>query len=672
MGRIIVLVCCFTVLIGSEVNVFAEDNTSGKTLSPYFFIEGDDSGSDSFPLKNTDVSVAITGVIADVTVKQTYANMGSGVINGHYIFPGSTRAAVHGMKMVIGERVIHARIKEKSAARKTFEKAKKQGKNASLLEQHRPNVFSMEVANIMPGDTIEIELRYTELLVPEKGTYEFVYPTVVGPRYTTLPDNGTQTGEKWVQNPYLKEGTDSHTGFDSSVFLSAGMKLQELSCPTHDTTVSYEDESRAQVDLTRSAVFGGDRDYILRYRLADMLISSGLILEKGENENFFLLMAQPPAKVKPDVIPPREYTFVIDVSGSMNGFPLDTAKVLLEDLISSLLPTDSFNVLLFAGGSRVMSETPVPATPEHIRKAVQMIEDSNGGGGTELLKAMKRAMALERREGVSRTMVIVTDGYISAEREVFAQIQNNLDHTNVFAFGIGSSVNRYLIEGIAKSGQGEPFVVTSPEQARPAAQKFREYISSPVLTDIKLKFKGMEVYDVEPPTVSDLFAERPVVVFGKWKGEKQGTIELSGKNGEGIFTQTFNLGDVALNEASHGLDYLWARSRIGRISDYNLRKGAPEQREQIVELGLTYNLLTSFTSFVAVDELVRNPGGNGKDLKQPLPLPKGVSNLAVGGGIKNVPEPEIVLLALLVFTALILSYLQKAGSLSSIFGWIKK
>lgn len=664
MKRVMVLICCLALWGAGGETVSAGSVVSEKTLSPYFFIEGEDSGVDSFPLKNSDVDVAITGVIAEVTVKQTYANMGGEVINGRYIFPGSTRAAVHGMKMVIGERVIQAVIKEKEQARRTFETAKRQGKNAALLEQHRPNVFSMDVATIMPGDTVEIELRYTELLVPEKGTYEFTYPTVVGPRYSTVPDNEENRAEAWIKNPYLKQGSEPRTGFNISVSLSAGMKLQELNCQSHDTEVSYEDPFRARVTLSKPDVFAGDRDYILQYRLADLAISSGLLLEKGDRENFFLLMVQPPERVTPEIIPPREYSFIIDISGSMHGFPLDTAKKLLEDLISSLRPTDSFNVLLFAGASTVLSEVPVPATPGNIKRAVNLIEQSRGGGGTELLKAMKRGMSLPRQEGISRTMVIVTDGYITAEREVFAEIQENLHNTNVFAFGIGSSVNRYLIEGMAKSGRGEPFVVTSPEQARPAAQRFREYIGSPVLTDIRFSYEGIETYDIEPPAVPDLFGERPVILFGKWRGELTGTIDISGTSGAGEFRQRFNLSEVAPDEQTEGLGYLWARSRIGRISDYNSRHGAPDPqtRDRIIGLGLAYNLLTEFTSFVAVDEIVRNPGGKSTDIKQPLVLPKGVSNRAVGGGVARVPEPEVVFLALLLLAALAICALQRRNN----------
>ena len=656
------LVVIFFLVLGIINLVFfsrAESSEQGS-LSPYFFIEGGDSSLEHFPLKDTRVEVSISGVIAAVTVRQVYSNMGGVPINGTYIFPGSTRAAVHGMKMTIGERVIRAKIKEKQQARKAFEAAKQQGKNASLLEQQRPNVFSMEVANVMPGDTIEIELSYTELLVPEDGTYRFVYPTVVGPRYTSLRSEEAPASERWVQNPYLKQGSAPRTEFSIDVSLAAGMPIQEISSKSHDIDVAFGDESRARVSLTTQDGFAGDRDFILDYRLSGRQISSGLILQRGEDENFFLLMTQPPKRVEPDTIPAREYLFVIDVSGSMSGYPLDTAKRLVKDLIGGMRSTDSFNVLFFAGGSEVLSETPVPATQANISQAVAMIERSRGGGGTELKKAMQRAMNLPAQEGVSRTMVVITDGYIHAEQEVFELVQQNLTHTNVFAFGIGSSVNRYLIEGMAKAGQGEPFVVTQADEARPAADRFSRYISQPVLTDIEVAFQGLDTYDVEPPVVPDLFAERPIIMMGKWRGEPVGLVSVSGNSGAGRYEKKIPAGGGITNGHDGALHYLWARTRISRISDFKARQDRNEQnREEIVSLGLKYNLLTRFTSFIAIDEIVRNPNQDSTEVKQPLPLPKNVSNLAVGGGVKRVPEPGLLLPAAMVLLSMLLPRLRR-------------
>ncbi len=275
-----------------------------KTLSPYFFIDGGDSSVDNFPLKSTNVVVNISGVIADVTVIQRYTNNGTRPINARYIFPASTRAAVHGMEMKIGEKVIVAKIKERQTARKEFNQAKKEGKSASLLKQQRPNVFSMNVANIIPGDTIDIELHYTELLIPNDGTYEFVYPTVVGPRYSSQPEAEAPEMDQWVNNPYLKEDIELRTKFQIGVYISTGLTLQEVVCPSHETDIIWSTQSIAQILLNESEKFGGNRDFILKYRLAGQKIEAGLMLYAGEDENFFLLMTQPPERVAVEDIPP--------------------------------------------------------------------------------------------------------------------------------------------------------------------------------------------------------------------------------------------------------------------------------------------------------------------------------------------------------------------------------
>jgi Ca-activated chloride channel family protein len=409
--------------------------------------------------------------------------------------------------------------------------------------------------------------------------------------------------------------------------------------------------------LKDSETFSGNRDYILKYRLAGNEIHSGLMLFEDNDEKFFLLMIQPPERIRLEDIPPREFIFVVDVSGSMHGFPLNTAKKLLADLIENLRATDVFNVILFAGGSRLMAPVSVTATDGNIRQAIQMIEQQQGGGGTELLAAVQRGFSLPRSEGYARTMLIITDGYVGIEKEVFVEIQDNLQQTNVFAFGIGSSVNRYLIEGIAKAGQGELFVVTDPSEAPAAAEKFRDYIRSPVLTNIGVAYSGFDAYDVEPVRVSDLFASRPVIVFGKWRGAAHGMIAITGTGGNGNYAQTFHVAETQPLNTHGPLRYLWARARIGRLSDLNFDGGSENKRE-IVNLGLTYNLLTAHTSFIAVSELLRNPGDS-EQVDQPLPLPLHVSNLAVSGTV-SVPEPE---LALLVVAAMMLSagWFYKSG-----------
>jgi Ca-activated chloride channel family protein len=336
---------------------------------------------------------------------------------------------------------------------------------------------------------------------------------------------------------------------------------------------------------------------------------------------------------------------------------LNTSKKLLKDLIEKLRPTDLFNVVLFAGDSTVLSPESLQANHQNVARAIQLLEQQRGNGGTELLPAIKEAMAMPRQDGISRSVVLVTDGYISGEQGVFDHIRANLNRCNVFAFGIGDSVNRYLIEGVAKAGMGEPFIVTEEKDAEGVANKFREYIQTPVLTDIQVRSVGFDTYDVNPIHFPDLLAQRPIILFGKWRGPVAGTIELTGKTGAGDYVTSLDVAGSQPDEANSALRYLWARSRIAELSDYGSSDIDEDAIKAITALGLKYNLLTRYTSFIAVREVVSNPTGSAQDVKQPLPLPMRVSDMAVGSGAEVGSEPELVWLVtgtLLLATIMIL------------------
>jgi Ca-activated chloride channel family protein len=622
------ILCILTASLLFRTDAYSQtQGADDRTLSPYFMVVGDDADLDRLPLKSTRASVKIAGVIADVQVTQVYHNEGIKPLEAVYVFPASTRAAVYGMKMTIGKRTIEAGIKKRQDARLAYEQARDEGRSASLLEQQRPNVFQMNVANILPGDEIRVELKYTELVVPEDRVYEFVYPTVTGPRYTGAGS------EPWAANPYLHQRHPPAHAFDIQVGIHAGMPIREVSCPSHKVQVAYRGAETADVFLDRSESEGGNRDFILRYRLDGERIQSGLLLSEGGKENFFLLMVQPPQRVKKTDIPGREYIFIVDVSGSMHGFPLDISKQLLRTLIGGLRPSDRVNVLRFAGSASVLSEESLPATEANIAKAVQTIDNQKGGGGTELLPALKRALGLKRSDGFARTVVIVTDGYVTVEEEAFDLIRNNLGSANMFAFGIGTSVNRHLIEGLAHVGMGEPFVITRTEAAGAQAERFRGMIASPVLTQVRVRFRGLEAYDIEPVSIPDVLAERPVMVFGKWRGRPSGTITISGITGEGAVSESVDVASARPSRENEALRYLWARHRITVLSDYNRLRPDDSRIGEVTRLGLDYNLLTAYTSFVAVDTLVRTDGLRPTTVKQPLPLPQGVSDYAVKGSM---------------------------------------
>ena len=647
---------------------------SSQAESPYFFVQGAQPGVEALPLKSTDVRVDISGVIADVVVTQRYKNEGTVPIEAKYLFPGSTRAAVNGLNVRIADRLITAQIREKQQARIEYDQARKEGKTAALLDQHRPNVFQMNVANILPGDDVLVELRYNELLVPTDGRYQFVYPTVVGPRYAGTASNApseTTSGstpahaQAFPAQPVLREGEVSPSAFNLKVNLASPIGIQDIRSPSHAIDTAMDAGSaakRASVQLAGAASrVSNNRDFILDYRLAGNAIQSGVLLHRGEKENFFLAMVQPPQAVPQAAITPRDYVFVVDISGSMHGFPLDTAKALMRQLLGNLRASDTFNVLLFSGSNRMLAPHSVPATPANVNAAIRTIEQMGGGGSTELLPALRRVYAEPKAPELARTVVVVTDGYVTVESEAFALVRQHLGQANVFAFGIGSSVNRHLMEGLARAGMGEPFIVTRPDEAKAQAERFRKLIESPVLTSVKAKFEGLDVYDVEPQALPDVLAERPVIVFGKWR-EKTGSgptrVVIEGRAANGPYTQSLPIDAQAEWQGTGALRHLWARHRIAALSDEESLTGGDAQKAAITKLGLDYSLLTQYTSFIAVDQVVRNPGGQGATANQPSPLPEGVSNLAVGeasalgAAVSSTPEPETWAAMLVVLAVL--------------------
>lgn len=653
------LLTCAPVVNAQESQTEDED----KTCAPYFYVESKEYGVDCFPLKKTDVKTTINGIIADTYVEQTYTNTGTMPVNASYVFPASTKVTIHGMQMQIGNQVVKAVIKEKEEAEEEFEEAKSEGKSASMLSEERPNVFTMDVANIMPGDEVRIELHYTELIIPTDGSYQFVFPTVVGPRYVSPVLNDCGDRDEWTGSAYLTEGVSPTDEYNIDVTVSTAVPITSVTSGSHDIDIDWNENTSAHITLADSSDYAGNRDFILDYKLNGEQIGTGMLVNKGEEENVFMLMIQPPERYEITEIPPREYIFVLDVSGSMSGFPLDTAKKLINNLVSGLRETDTFNLILFSGTSYKMSRRSVAATEENIKKAIQMVSEQNGAGGTELSAALEDAINTPADKDIARNIVIISDGYIYGEDEIFKMVSENIDKAEFFSFGIGRAVNRGLIEGIASIGQGEPFIVTEEDEAEESAEKFRTYVQSPILTDLKVSFDGLSAYDIATASVPvaeggntvmalpSLYAYKPIVLLGKFEGDATGTVNISGMTGEGAYTQSFSVAD-AVSVENDVIGYLWARKRVEQLTNYGAESDNPDVQKEVTQIGLDYSMITPYTSFIAVLDVVRNPDGESTDVNQPLPLPLEVSNLAIGYRIGAEPE-EIIL-----FTALLLIILM--------------
>lgn len=618
-------------------------NDPNKTFSPYFFIHSRDPKVDRMPLKSTHADVNIAGVIADVTITQTYINEGETTLEAEYIFPGSINAAVYGMDMKIGGRLLKAVIKKKNEAKKIYETAKSEGKTASLLDQERPNVFKMSVANILPGDTIQVCISYTEMLNASEGTYEFVYPTVVGPRFAQDNlANMANDNPGWVSNPFASNGgKNEQIDFSMDLNLRSPIEIKAVQSTSHKITVDYNSPTHAYLRLDNDEGHEGNRDFIFQYKFRDSEVQSGLLTYEGAEENFFAYVLEPPVNATDDKIALREYVFVVDVSGSMEGEPMDIVKNVMTNLFESLKVYEKFNILFFSGGSYWYSPTSVFATDDNKKQALNFLNSERGGDNTQLLSALTKALDLKKAPFYSRSFIILTDGFVTVENQAYTLVRDNLDKANLFAVGIGSSPNRYIIDGLAHAGKAEPFYVTNFYNSKADAEHIAEAIKRPVLADLKMNITGVEVYDVEPVKAPDLFSERTLIVYGKYKNNAGGKISVTGKAGKDDYTHTayFDSVQTAQNKA---LKYLWARNKIKYYDDYACYYEPTDFQKQgaITELGLKYNLLTKYTSFVAVDTIVRAlqpktetlnprvkemlkaPANQRQKVEQPLPIPQ--------------------------------------------------
>ncbi|TNF26304.1 MAG: VWA domain-containing protein [Deltaproteobacteria bacterium] len=597
-------------------------SADGPGAAPYLERDGRPADPAATPLVATNADVDISGDVAHVTLTQLYSNLEADPIEVVYVFPGSTRAAVTGLTMTVGDREIVARIHERQEAREVYEEAKDAGKTATLLEMTRPNELRMSVANILPGESIQVEVEYVERLRSDDGVYELVLPGPVAPRYDgeAAPDAASEAGAPTVREPrtaipYVRPGTPWGPIQGISVDLQAAVPIDAVSSPSH-ALPPLRDPSFYH--YTYADLGERPRDFVLRYRLGADTVATGVVrYDAPDGQRYFMATVQPPLRVAPGAIAPREYVFILDVSGSMGGWPLETAKALMTELLGGLRPMDTFNVVAFAGGSEVLSERSLPATPANTRRVTRAVDGMGAMGGTELLHALRTSFALPATPGVARTFVVVSDGFVTVTPEAYRLIRERLGDANLFAFGIGDRPNRDLIERVAAAGRGEPFVVMEESEAFDAAQRFRDYIEAPILTDVQLSYAGLAPVDVTPAAVPDLFAQRPLVVTGKLAGEGQGEIVVTGRGAFGPFSAVIDVGAVRPDPAHAAIATFWARDRVADLDDREAM--GEEVKAEIVKIGLAHHLLTRHTSFVAVDERVRHQDGAPRTVVQPLP-----------------------------------------------------
>ena len=586
------------------------------------------------PLKHTDVKAQVSIYLASVTVQQQYHNPYDSKIEAVYLFPLPDDAAVRDFIMVIGDRKIRGIIREKEEAKQIYQEARRQGHVASLMTQERPNIFTQFVANIEPGKQIDIDITYFHSLRYENGEYEFHFPMVVGPRYNppgstngvgAVPRGESGTSGQTTEVSYLAPDEITSNDITLEVDVDAGLPIGKLESPSHKIDVERGGETRAKVRLA-----AGDRipnkDFVLRYKVGGKGIASALATHRdAKGEGYFTLVLQPPDSLADLPSSPREMIFVLDVSGSMSGAPIEISKRTMDRCLKRLSPRDTFQIVTFASHATLMAERPVPATAENVNRAWQYVQAQAGGGGTQMLTGIRAALEAPRDPGRYRIVSFMTDGYIGNETEIFGAVGKSIGDARIFAFGIGSSVNRYLIEGLGRIGRGTTAFVGLNESAEKAVDQLYQRIEHPALTDIKLDWSGADIRDVYPSTIPDLFVGRPVVITGRFQGTGVANLKLSGRIANVPHEMALKV-DLAEEGSRHpALAAVWARARIATLSDRMIF--TPDGHDCAGEIRATaieYSLMSQYTAFVAVDSSRVTEGATGTTVPVPVPTPAGV------------------------------------------------
>ncbi|MFN3165683.1 MAG: VIT and vWA domain-containing protein [Phycisphaeraceae bacterium] len=586
------------------------------------------------PLKHTAVKASVAGYIATVDVEQQFHNPFMEKIEAVYQFPLPQDAAVSEFVMEVGpeddRRQIRGIIREKGEAERIYLAARRQGFNASLLSQVRPNIFEQKVANIEPGKQIDINIRYFNTLSYSDGWYAFTFPMVVGPRFNPAGSadpvhavgRGATPRGTGTTSSYLRPNERSGHDIALTLDIDAGVSIEEARCLTHTVAARSpkDNANKLHVELADQKTIP-NKDFVFAFRVAGKTMKSGLVKHVDqEGRGYFTLMMYPPSELEGLERQPMEMVFVLDCSGSMSGEPMRQSKDAMRHALKQLRPTDTFQIIRFSNDASAFGPDPVPATPRNIRRALDYVDGLSGSGGTMMIEGIKAALDFPHDPERYRVVTFLTDGYIGNEKEILREMDQRIGGARVFSFGVGSSTNRYLLERMARVGRGAAAYLLPGNDGDEIMDLYFERVSRPAMTDVRISWGAADVAQVYPNRTPDLLVGRPVILTGRYSGDLS-EIGVTGRaGGERI---GFSIDDA--HAAQHpALGQVWARRKIADMMDRQTLDGNNEMKPAVLATALEYGLVSAYTSFLAVDATRVTAGATGTTVNQALPVPEGV------------------------------------------------
>ncbi|MBX7539904.1 marine proteobacterial sortase target protein [Qipengyuania sphaerica] len=572
----------------------------------------------------TDIKAEVSGQVARVTVTQAFRNTSDEWMEATYLYPLPDNGAVDTLRMVVGERIIIGRIKPREEARQIYEEAMESGKKAGLVEQFRPNMFRNSVANIGPGETVLVQIEFQAPVEQVEGRYSLRVPLVVGPRYIPPHTLTTAAAAKIAQamtapvaDPSISDGLNP---VSISVALAPGFEPVDIESPYHSVAITRT-ALTASVTLDKGEV-PANRDFVLHWGAKGEVPQLGLFRQTYEGKDYVMATLTPPAVAQVAKLPPREMIFVIDNSGSMAGESMEAASKSLVYALTTLRAVDRFNIIRFDDTMTMLFSDAVTAGPQNIAKGRRYAESLRGEGGTEMLPALRAALRDSDPHGNRlRQIIFLTDGNLSNERAMMAEIKSSLGRSRVFMVGIGSAPNTHLMRRMAEAGRGTFTHVGQDSEAIGEMRRMLGRLAKPVVTELSVNVEGSPL-DLTPAILPDLYAGEPLVLLGS-TDRLRGKMTVSGMAGGKRWSTTL---DLARAQESPSIARLWARRKISDIEAqrWSYQIDAEDADAKVETLGMAFHIVTDRTSLVAVDETPSRPEGQRLTREElPLLLPAG-------------------------------------------------
>lgn len=545
---------------------------------------------DEVQLKRVSISGNICGEFVEFSMSQVYENNTDSNIDAVYIFPLPDTAVLSGFEAILGGKTLKAIVEDKEDSYKIYENALESGINIISIDQDEDNVFTISIGNILPNETVKINITYMDQLLYEDNSFKLMIPNIIAPQ--PMEDE-----ELNKEKPQYK--------LNMNLLVESFNKL-DIYSPTHGIHVNREDDTLCKVTFKEGQML--HKDFVLMMKEVENEEYSGMLYNYdgiNEEEGILYLRLYPKLDYE-ESHEGQNYDFLMDISDSMEGDKLEETKNALHLCLRNLDEGDDFNIIAFSKDLKVFSKNgKVPYNDENLQKASEWIDEIKVEPGADVFESLKYALQEKNVDGNS-TILLFTDDMVEEEDEIIDYVKENIGDNRIFTFGVDTVVNSYFINKMAEIGYGRPEFIYAGERIDDMVLRQFNRITNPQVDVLSIDWGAMKVQRTYPTTIDYLYDREPISIFAKVSGEIGGKVTIKGKVGEEEYIKTIDLDKLDLDVNAYLIEKVWSRKRIESLTEKIRGERGPlkdSMRETIIELSKEYGIISKETSFVMLEQM---------------------------------------------------------------------